>query len=106
MKISDIFPDISEGAIADFCRKWKVAELSLFGSALKGRLRDDSDIDLLVSFEESADHTLFDFVRMEDELKDLFGREVDLVSRRGLESSMNYLRKEAIMGSAETIYGS
>ncbi len=68
------------------------------------KFRDDSDIDVLVTFEEDAKHTLFDLVHMHDELKELFGREVDIISRRGIESSRNYLRRNAILNSAEAIY--
>jgi predicted nucleotidyltransferase len=66
--------------------------------------RDDSDIDVLVTFDEDAKHTLFDLVHMQDELKEIFGREVDIISRRGIESSRNYLRRNAILNSAEAIY--
>ncbi len=89
--------------IAAFCERWQVTELALFGSVLREDFGPDSDIDVLVSFEDGARRTLFDMVRMEEELKTLFGREVDLVSRRGIERSSNQLRREAILESAETI---
>lgn len=66
----------------------------------------DSDVDVLVRFEEEARHTLFDLSRMEAELKAIFGREVDLVSHRGVERSRNHLRRTAILESAEVVYGS
>ena len=90
--------------IAAFCERWQVTELALFGSVLRDDFGPESDIDVLVSFEDSARHTLFDMVRMEGELKALFGREVDLVSRRGIERSSNQLRREAILEAAETIH--
>ena len=92
--------------IAAFCRHWDIAELALFGSVLRDEFRPDSDIDVLVRFLSDADHSLFDMVRMQEELKQIFGREVDLVSRRGIEASRNYLRKRAILDSAEVVYGS
>ena len=92
--------------IAAFCERWQVTEMALFGSVLRDDFGPDSDIDVLVAFEEGARHTLFDMVHMEEELKGLFGREVDLVCRRGVELSRNYLRREAILGSAETIHES
>jgi len=52
--------------------------------------RPDSDIDVLVTFEEDSKHALFDLVHMEDELKQIFGREVDLLTLRGVEQSRNY----------------
>jgi predicted nucleotidyltransferase len=59
---------------------------------------------VLVTFDVDAKHTLFDLVHMQDELKEIFGREVDIVSRRGIESSRNYIRRDAILNSAEEIY--
>ena len=96
--------DLPKDRIADFCRKWNIREFSLFGSVLREEFRPDSDIDVLVTFSEDANNSLFDLVHMEEELEQIFGREVDLVSRRGIESSRNYLRKKAILGTAEAIY--
>ena len=95
---------IPADGIAAFCERWQVTELALFGSVLRDDFGPDSDIDVLVSFEDSARHTLFDMVRMEEELKTLFGREVDLAERTGIETSRNYIRRKAILQSAETIY--
>ena len=97
---------IPADGIAAFCERWQVTELALFGSVLREDFGPESDIDVLVSFDQAARHTLFDMVRMEEELKALFGREVDLVSRRGIERSSNQLRREAILGAAETIHAS
>lgn len=99
-----IFIDREE--IAAFCRRWKIAELALFGSVLRDDFRPDSDVDVLVQFLPEAEHSLFDMVRMQEELKRILGREVDLVSRRGIESSRNYLRKRAILNFTEVVYGS
>jgi len=96
---------IPEQAIAGFCRKWKIAEFSLFGSVLRDDFGPASDIDVLVKFSPEAHWSLFDLVHMQEELKRLFGREVDLISRRGIEASPNYLRRQAILSTAEVIYG-
>ena len=64
-----------------------------------------SDIDVLVAFDPEARHGLFDFARMRDELIEIFGRQVDLVSRRGVEASGNPFRRNAILESARVIYG-
>jgi uncharacterized protein len=90
--------------IGQFCRRWRILELSLFGSVLQGGLTAESDVDVLVAFEPDAHWSLFDLVQMQDELKQIFGRDVDLVSRRGIEASRNYLRRKAILGSAEVLY--
>ena len=92
-------------SIKDFCERWKVTEFSLFGSVLREEFSPDSDVDVLVSFSDDAHWTLFDFANMQDELKGVFGREVDLVSRRGIESSRNVYRRQAILESAERVYG-
>jgi uncharacterized protein len=87
-----------------FCRRWNRSELALFGSALRDDFRSDSDINLLVSFAPEARLTLFDMARIQEELKEIFGREVDLVSKRGLENSRNYLRRKQILDSAQVIH--
>jgi len=96
--------DPYRGKIVEFCGKWKIREFSLFGSVLREDFSDNSDIDVLVTFFDDARHTLFDLVDMEDELRTIFGRRVDLVSRRGIESSRNAVRRNAILKSAEEIY--
>ena len=95
---------IPADGIAAFCERWQVTELALFGSVLREDFGPESDIDVLVSFDPAARHTLFDMVRMEEELKALFGREVDLAERAGIETSRNYIRRKDILQSAETIY--
>ncbi len=94
----------SEG-LTEFCRRWKIAELALFGSALRSDFAPDSDVDMLVTFEAGAGWSLMDHVRIQDELSGLLGRKVDLVSRKGIERSRNYIRRKAILDSAEVIYG-
>ena len=98
--------EASREEVAAFCERWQVTQLAIFGSALREDFGPESDIDLLVSFEDSARHTLFDMVRMEEELESIFGRQIDLVSRRGIEKSQNYLRRKAILESAELLHGS
>lgn len=91
-------------AITAFCRKWRITEFALFGSVLRDDFRPESDIDVLVTFAPDAHWSLLDHVAMQDELAALFGRHVDLISRRGIERSKNYLRRNAILSSAEVIY--
>ncbi|MBF0145533.1 MAG: nucleotidyltransferase domain-containing protein [Magnetococcales bacterium] len=91
-------------SIRAFCERWKITEFSLFGSVLRKEFSSSSDVDVLVSFANDAHWTLFDFASMRDELKGVFGREVDLVSRRGIESSRNVHRRQSILESAERIY--
>lgn len=91
-------------AIRAYCQKWGICEFALFGSVLREDFNDESDIDVLVSFREGVRHGLFDLVQMGDELETIFGREVDLIDRRAIEQSENYLRRKIILNSAVTIY--
>jgi len=95
---------IPKAKLAEFCRRWNISELALFGSAVREDFRPDSDVDVLVSFAPQAHVTLFDMAQMQDELKDIFKREVDLISKRGLENSRNYLRRKQILDSAQVIH--
>jgi len=95
---------IPKGKIADFCRRWKVTELALFGSVLRGDFGPDSDIDVMVSFAPDAHWSLFDLVTMQEELRTIFGREVDLLQRVAVERSENYIRRKSILSNVEVIY--
>lgn len=95
---------VSQEQITRFCREWKIRRLAVFGSGAEGKLRPDSDIDLLVTFASGADWTMFDHYEMEEQLCKLFGREVDLVSVRALEENPNPAYRREIIGSARQIY--
>ena len=95
---------ISKDEIAAFCKRWQVTELALFGSVLRDDFGPDSDVDVLVRFDPRARHTLLDIAQMQDELSATLGREVDLIERTTVERSPNYIRRKAILQSAETIY--
>ena len=95
---------IAAEKIADFCQRWKINKLAIFGSALREELRPDSDIDLLVTFRNDADWTMFDHFTMEEELSRLLGREVDLISIRAVEENPNPITRREILGSARQIY--
>jgi uncharacterized protein len=90
--------------IAAFCKRWKVVEFALFGSAVREDFSPQSDIDALVSFAPQSDWGLFDHIQMKQELKELFGREVDLVTRRALEQSRNALLRSEILGTVKVLY--
>lgn len=95
---------IDRERIAEFCRRWKIVEFSLFGSVLRDDFRPDSDVDVLVSFASDARWSLFDVGHMEEELERLFGRKVDLVERRAVERSENYIRRRHILQHHEPVY--
>ena len=79
-------------------------EFALFGSVLSYDFNAGSDIDILATFAPDSHYSLFDLVQMEDELKELLGRDVDLIDRRSVERSRNYIRKREVLGSLEIIY--
>jgi hypothetical protein len=93
--------DIQTDKVAKFCRRNRVRELSLFGSVLRDDFNEDSDIDILVDLEPSAQHSLFDLVRMEEELSTLLGRKVDLVEKSGLR---NPFRRYEILRTRQMIF--
>lgn len=95
---------IKPEAVTEFCRRWKISELAFFGSVLREDFGPDSDVDVLVTFDTEANWSLFDHQRMTDELSEIVGRPVDLVSRRGLERSRNAARRQAILESAQRFY--
>ena len=95
---------IDARGLEEFCTRWKIAKLELFGSALRADFRDDSDLDLLVTFDPDAAWSLLDHVRMERELSEMVGRKIDLVSRRAVEASHNTIRRSSILGGAVTVY--
>ena len=97
---------LPQDKIAAFCYRWRIISLELFGSALRDDFGPNSDVDLLVTFEPDAPWSLFDFVQMESELEAVLGRPVDLVERTSIERSDNWIRRRAILGSAEPLYGS
>ena len=97
---------ISDAQLADFCQRWKITELSLFGSALRDDFGPDSDVDLLVRYGPAPNRSLVDHVAMARELTELIGRKVDLVSKRGVENSRNWIIRRNILNSAELVYES
>ncbi len=94
---------ISQGELAAFCKRWQVTELALFGSVLRDDFGPDSDVDVLVEFAPGCTPGL-GFVSMADELSEMFGRQVDVLTRSSVERSQNYIRRKAILQSTETIY--
>jgi len=93
--------NIDQARIKAFCRKWRVRELSVFGSALRDDFGPESDVDVLVELKPDHGLTLYDWVDMIDELAAIFGRDVDLVAKGGLK---NPIRRRSILSSAEVVY--
>ncbi len=96
--------DIDRDKIVEFCRKWKIIELSLFGSVLRDDFKPDSDVDVLVRYAKSAHRSLTNEIAMEEELSQIIGRKADLVERKAVEQNPNYIRRKHILNSAERYY--
>ncbi len=91
---------LPESQIAEICRRYQVKELAVFGSAARGDMRPDSDIDLLVDYFPDARPSLLDLVEMMNELSDLLGRKVDL----GVKPALKPRIKDRILAEAQVIY--
>jgi predicted nucleotidyltransferase len=94
---------VETSQIEAFCRRWHVATLEVFGSIVRSDFRPDSDVDFLVTFKEGAVPGLA-FVHMQEQLKALVGRDVDLLTRKSIERSHNWIRRRSILSSARAIY--
>jgi len=96
------YPHIPTEKIAAFCRKWQIAEFSLFGSVLRDDFGPNSDIDVLVAFSPAGAMTFESFLEMRDELSALFGgRNVDLVEKRLIR---NPFRRHDILTTRRVVY--
>jgi hypothetical protein len=87
--------------LAEFCHKWKIRELSIFGSALREDFGPESDLDFLVSFEPGVTLDIVDILDMKEELEKRYGRPVDLIEKGIIR---NPWRKREILGTREIIY--
>jgi hypothetical protein len=91
---------VEEGKLAELCRRYRVRELAVFGSAARGEMREDSDVDLLVEFLPEAEIGLLEHAGLMLDLSELLGRRVDLVSKRGLKP----LIRDSILREARPVY--
>jgi len=76
--------DVPQERIEAFRRRWRIHELMPFGSVVRDDFGPDSDVDVMVTFEPDAAHTLFDIAEMQEEIEEIFGRNVDMVERTSL----------------------
>ena len=95
--------DIPKEEIAAFCQRNHIRRMSLFGSVLRDDFTPESDVDVLVEFEPDRTPGL-EFITMQDELSEILGRQVDMYTFKGVESSRNWLLREEILSSAEVQY--
>ena len=92
--------EVDSATLSDLCRRYHVRELSLFGSAVRGELRPDSDIDLLVEFLPNAHVGLVEHAGLMLDLQRLIGRKVDLVSRRALKPRI----QSSVLADSRLVY--
>jgi hypothetical protein len=104
-KVATRFP-IPYEKIEAFCRKWNITRFELFGSILRDDFDSNrSDVDVLVTFAPGATPGL-EYFSAEEELARILGRPVEMTTRRTVEQSDNWIRREAILAEAQTVYGS
>jgi predicted nucleotidyltransferase len=95
---------ISQDELNNICKKYLIKELLLFGSVNTDKFNDESDIDLLVTFEDNTNYSLFDVVRIQESFEKFFNRSVDLISKKAIQQSRNTFRRESILNNAKVIY--
>ncbi len=96
--------ELDSEAIRDFCRRWKVRELSVFGSILRDDFRPDSDVDFLIEWMDDTEWDLFDLVHMQRNLKKIVGRPVDLLTRYSVEHDPSIAFRQSVLSGTERIY--
>ena len=106
MKVIDLYQrlNIPPKQLRKFCQQWNIIELSLFGSILRDDFYSHSDIDVLVSFAPNVKITFFDLHLMETQLSQLCNRPVDVISKRAILRSHNWIRRKNILDNAQVIY--
>lgn len=97
LRIANTHIVIPEETIRAFCKKWNIHSFSFYGSIMRDDFRPDSDIDVMIEFSPDDRTSLPDMSTMQEELEALFSRKVDLVERRSIEQSENYIRRKGIL---------
>lgn len=95
---------IQWGKIEEICQQWEITELALFGSVLREDFKIDSDIDILVTFTPNNNISLLDLENIEQQFSSLFNRSVDIVTKKSIENSHNWIRRQNILDNSEVIY--
>ena len=101
--MSKIHMDIDRSSIANFCKRWNIRRMTLFGSVLRDDFRPDSDVDVLVAFNSNLEWSLFDMVDMKSELEKIFRRDVDIVEDGTIR---NPIKRRCIYENLEVVYES
>lgn len=96
--------ELDSQRIRQFCRKWGIRGLYVFGSVLRDDFSPTSDVDFMADFGDNPGWDLLDHQDMERELAEIVGRKVDIVSRYAVQTCPNRYRRAAILSSAEPVY--
>ncbi len=99
MKLPKI--EIDDQLIRSLAKKYRIKELSLFGSVLRDDFNDNSDIDILIQFIDDSEYSLFDLFSIREEFERALGKDVDLIEKKSLR---NPYRRTNILASARLIY--
>lgn len=94
---------LPKDAIVDLCNRWRIEKFYLFGSVLRSDFHGNSDIDVMVEFSPEA-HWGWDIVLIKNELEAIFAHKVDLMTKKSIEESRNWARKEEILSTSRLIY--
>ena len=92
--------EIPQDRVADLCRRYKVLQLALFGSALRDDFGPDSDVDFLVEFDPAAQIGFLTLAKLQRELSAMIHRRVELVPKHGLKDRI----RQAVLASAKVVY--
>jgi len=96
--------NLTEKQIKDFCQQNHIQELSLFGSVLRDDFNSNSDVDFLVVFQPEFQLSLMDLIDIQYQLEELTGRKVDLIEKRSILDSYNWLRCQNILNTAKIVH--
>jgi len=97
ISITNRYIPVPEETIRDFCKKWHIRSFQFFGSIVRDDFRPDSDIDVMVVYEDGFGNSFTDICTMQEELEANFGRKVDLADRRTVEQGENYIRRNGML---------
>jgi len=95
---------LSATELSDFCSRWHIREMALFGSVLRKDFHEKSDIDVLIVFAPGARQGLLTLARVKHELEALVNHPVDLAVKASIQNSQNWIRRQEILSNAQTIY--
>ncbi len=96
--------EIQKEKVTAFCLRNHICSLALFGSVLRDDFRPESDVDVLIEFEPGQEPGLMELIGMQDKLSEILGRKVDMVERKAVEKSENYIRRRHVLDSMEHVY--